>query len=424
MARNLFFACNRHNPCPCCGNTKYRCKSRITTFDLPGGEEKIDMQYFCMSYRGDLPGYKYCGETHNLLWGKYITQELSAELSAIWSESNHQSSNNHQRQKVIAKSPVHLRRTKILKNTASHREASPLGHMPAGDRWSKLILVRQIEQVNYQNLLSIEERDIEISKLLQQLKLKAKHKQALYQRGFSDRHQVYYQFKSLDYKQKLTNKVSPCLAGISPDGLSLVNKYSGLLIPIRNERQQYLGWQTRLDFDANLRYLWAKSAEFSVHLKEHEEIPLGFYLPIDKIKSRYIGIVEGVGFKAIHTANKFKQVVIGASGGMFASSPQQLKVYLDRASLLTNSNRVLFYADAGAVLNRLVLIQYQKAATLIISYGYELKVAWWGQITKSQGDIDEYDRGFEIISLEEFFAIAKKFVKPSKNKYINHATNN
>lgn len=392
MARNPFFACNRHNPCPCCGNTKYRCKSKITTFDLPGGEEKIDMQYFCMNYRGDLPGYKYCGETYNLLWGKYITRELSAELSAIWSEFLHQSSNNHQHQKVIAK--------------------------------SKLILVRQSEQVNYQNLLPIEERDLEISKLLQQLKLKAKHKQALYQRGFSDRHQVYYQFKSLDYKQKLTNKVSPCLAGISPDGLSLANNYSGLLIPIRNGRQQYLGWQTRLDFDANLRYLWAKSPEFSVHLKEHEEIPLGFYLPIDEIKSSYIGIVEGVGFKAIHTANKFKQVVIGASGGMFASSPQQLKVYLDRASLLTSSNRIVLYPDAGAVLNRLVLIQYQKAATLIISYGYELKVAWWGQITKSQGDIDEYDRGFEIISLEEFFAIAKKFVKPSENKYINHATNN
>ncbi len=345
-----------------------------------------------MSYRGDLPGYKYCGETHNLLWGKYITQELSAELSAIWSEFLHQSSNNHQRQKVIAK--------------------------------AKPRLVRQIEQANYQNLLSIEERDLEISKLLQQLKLKPRHIQTLYQRGFSDRHQVYYQFKSLDYKQKLTNKVSPCLAGISPDGLSLVNKYSGLLIPICNEQQQYLGWQTRLDFANNLRYLWAKSPEFSIHLKEHEEIPLGFYLPIDKIKSRYIGIVEGVGFKAIHTANKFKQVVIGASGGMFASSPQQLKVYLDRASLLTNSNRVVLYPDAGAVLNRLILIQYQKAASLIISYGYELEFAWWGQITKSQGDIDEYDRGFEIISLEEFFAIAKKFVKPSKNKYINHAANN
>jgi hypothetical protein len=392
MARNPFFACNRHNPCPCCGNTKYRCKSKITTFDLPGGEEKIDMQYFCMNYRGDLPGYKYCGETHNLLWGKYISQELSAELSAIWSEFLHQSSNNHQRQKVIAK--------------------------------SKPRLVRQIEQVNYQNLLSIEERDLEISKLLQQLKLKPRHIQTLYQRGFSDRHQVYYQFKSLDYKQKLTNKVSPCLAGISPDGLSLANNYSGLLIPICNEQQQYLGWQTRLDFATNLRYLWAKSPEFSVHLKEHEEIPLGFYLPIDEIKSSYIGIVEGVGFKAIHTANKFKQVVIGASGGMFASSPKQLKIYLDRASLLTSSNRVLLYPDAEAVLNRLVLIQYQKAAALIIDYGYELKVAWWGQITKSQGDIDEYDREFEIISLEEFFAIAKKFVKPSKNKYINHATNN
>jgi hypothetical protein len=109
---------------------------------------------------------------------------------------------------------------------------------------------------------------------------------------------------------------------------------------------------------------------------------------------------------------------------MFASSPKQLKIYLDRASLLTSSNRVLLYPDAEAVLNRLVLIQYQKAAALIIDYGYELKVAWWGQITKSQGDIDEYDREFEIISLEEFFAIAKKFVKPSKNKYINHATNN
>lgn len=382
---NPFRSTRRGSPCPICGDITHRCRNKATEFDLPEFRVREDIQYFCINYRNDIAGYKYSGETKDARWGKYITLELSEELSAIWSAY-------------------------VRQNFATANNTKP-----------KLKLERQKERIveflttksNYQHLLKIPPRDREIRKLLCQLKLKPEHRRALQQRGVTQSQIERYQFKSISYLQRLETTVSNRLAGIAPGGLALSTKYTGLLIPIQDYQGRYLGWQTRLDYNKDTRYVWPTDEHSSAHLAEYGELPLAFFLPLENINSNYIGIVEGLGFKGIHTANRFRQVVLGASGGQFASSPQQLREYLNRASTLTQKKLVLLYPDGGAVLNRLVLIQYQRTASLIVKQGYEIKVAWWGQITKARGDIDEYSGGFDLISIREFFQIAKKFVKYS-----------
>lgn len=182
------------------------------------------------------------------------------------------------------------------------------------------------------------------------------------------------------------------------------------MIPIRNPFGQYLGWQVRLDFTEESCYVWATGAS-TVHLPDSGELPLGFFLPQNGVKSNYIGLVEGLGFKGILTSDRYRQVILGASGGQFASSPQQFAQYLQAASELTQRKILLLYPDAGVVLNSQILNQYKRTATLAGKQGYQLKVAWWGQITKACPDIDEHQHGFSIISLSEFWAIATKFIK-------------
>ena len=50
-----------------------------------------------------------------------------------------------------------------------------------------------------------------------------------------------------------------------------------------------------------------------------------------------------------------------------------------------------FYPDAGAVRNRHVMRQYRATWKLLKQWGYSVQVAWWGQETKADADIDELD---------------------------------
>lgn len=383
---NPFRPANKTNPCPVCGDTTRRCRRKLTRFDLPGGQTIEAEQFFCVSCRDDLPGFKYSGETDGYRWGKYITQELSEELSLIWSDYTRQHPQNAKSRKLK------------LKPKKSSRY--PVTRVP--------------ELVSYKHLLGAEHRDREIRKLLAQLSLKPKHIWALSRRGLSQLQIERCCCRSVTNFQSIAKPVNDRLAGIAPGGMSLNSNYAGLLIPIRNPLGQYIGWQVRLDFTKNSCYVWASGETTSVHLPDSGELPLGFFLPQHQAKSNYIGLVEGLGFKGIVTSDRYSQVILGASGGQFASSPQQFKQYLQAASKLTQRKILLLYPDAGSILNRLILIQYWHTVALATEYGYQVKVAWWGQITKGCSDVDEHHFGFNIISPNEFWAIAKKFIKYRK----------
>lgn len=379
---NPFRPSRRSNPCAICGGTKPKCKTKITRFDLPSGYLEA-AQYYCMGLRGQVTGFKYTGETEDSRWSKYIDEATSNALSQAWKR-------NYRPTIPKARKFSYLRKPKV-----------------------------------YSHLLPIAERDREIKRLLSQLTLSSKHHKDLVARGLDDTSIARSQYKSLTYRQPLTAKISDRLAGVAPGGMHLNNRYTGILIPIVDCQNRYLGWQCRLDnryedlFES--KYLWPNSGKYSAHLQEYEELPLCYGKPAGEIESSYIGLTEGVGFKTRICAEKMQQIVIGASGGNFVSSPQLLKVYLAEASKITEKKKILLYPDAGAVCNWHVIIQYHKVFTWLNAAKYQVRFAWWSQITKTEPDIDEYHGLFDIITPHQFFTIAQKYLKYQKIQ--NYAIN-
>jgi hypothetical protein len=89
----------------------------------------------------------------------------------------------------------------------------------------------------------------------------------------------------------------------------------------------------------------------------------------------YIGIAEGI-LKPWIISQLRKQIVIGAAGGQFASSPKTFKRYLEAASTqLGGCKNVLLWADAGAIANKNVMRQYRRTYELATRWGYTLRVA-------------------------------------------------
>ncbi len=169
-------------------------------------------------------------------------------------------------------------------------------------------------------------------------------------------------------------------------GGSLLNPASGILCPIPNHKGQFVGFQLRLDNPKDgCRYLWAAGEKTrdnrpTSHLR-NGELPLSIDFPTSTKNNDTVGLAESVAFKPHIASIRLNIPFIGASGGHFASSPQTLKTYLEHLG----RNRVILYPDAGAILNDSVLPAYYRTIALVESWGYEVKVAWWGQVEKAEG---------------------------------------
>jgi len=70
---------------------------------------------------------------------------------------------------------------------------------------------------------------------------------------------------------------------------------------------------------------------------------------------------------------------IGASGGNFDGSKEQLRQYLEALAMELGTRRVVLYPDAGAVLNRHMMLNYRQAWELFREWGFSIAIAWWGQ---------------------------------------------
>lgn len=348
-------------------------------------------QIFCMNLREDTNTHKFTGETSNRLWGKYISHELSEELSNEWKL-------NKDKKNTRIKASIRNLYQDKLKAKAKQEESKQLA-------WQKV-------------LLSVEEKNREIRRVINCLTLSDRDFNSLLKRGLT-REQIFdYQYKSVQIEQPLAEPVNENLAGVAPGGMNLNNKFSGLLIPISNEQGQYLGWQYRLNTTLKNKYLWAKSEsettdyDITSHLKETLELPLAYCVPeSESLDSEYIGLAEGVGFKPQITANQYNQIVLGAAGGMFASSPKNFERYLNAASSRTGAEKVIIYPDAGAVKNSSVLRQYNNSVEFLHQKGYKAYFAWWGQIDKEGNqDIDEGEKkDFALVDSASFFALGKQY---------------
>jgi hypothetical protein len=250
--------------------------------------------------------------------------------------------------------------------------------------------------------LTNEERDKTIRALHRRLGLTQAHRRHLIEdRGFKPEQVERGLFFSVARGQDLSIPIDPRFPGATADGKGLCVSGNGIAIPVFNSDGLAIGYQVRLDEAENGRYRWGKSwgNGATSHL-QNGELPLMFAKP-DRVVREGIGLCESVGFKPLLTAQKFGHPVIGAAGGNFLSSPQQLEAYLEAAE----SKRVVLYPDAGAMGNPHVKRQYQRTINQIRDWGYEVAIAWWNQDEKSAPDPDELEsiEGVEFRPATDFF---------------------
>ena len=369
----------RGNPCEVCGNTSGKCR----TSEIDFGNKPATL-HLCMEYPddADTPEFKYLGQTKNSLWGKYVSVNDCTQKPCSEEEKER------------------WRREREIRNQ------------------QRLAL----EKRRHAESLTQEQRDHFIRKLLAQLSLSYAHKSHLKRdRGFTDEEIEAGHYRSVVKFQRLDQEVDPRLAGVSLDGRSLTHYASGILCPIPNPEGLFIGWQLRLDNPndgGKSRWSNSRSQKRPNGARAHlpnGELPLAFCRPLDSItKPDSIGLTEGVGFKPFRTAQLFEQIIIGASGGNFASSPETFKRYLAQASEELGCKSVItLYADAGAVSKHGVLSQYRRTHKLIQDWGYTLQIAWWGQIAENAPDSDELNpteiEAVRCISWEEFSTLAEQF---------------
>jgi hypothetical protein len=359
---------SRINPCPVCGDQSRRCRH------LPDSPNTI----LCMTATDAFSapvGWQFLKLTRDGLWGI-----VKRNLENINNASNTQ--------------------------WAQH--------------WRNLRIERlHQEKARHAASLSERDRDIQIQDILRQLPLSLHHREDLKRRGLNDGLIAAGKFKSVEQWQKLEREVSYHLAGVSLGGRSLITPQSGYLCPVWNPEGQMIGWQLRVDnpADDTPKYLWASSRTkkrpngATVHL-QNGELPLTFCTPVVQDNRPqnalcYIGLAEGI-LKPWIIAQLRNQITIGAAGGNFAGSPQTFKRYLTAATdSLDGTRDVLLWADAGAIANKNVMRQYRRTYELVTRWGYNLRVAWWGQLDKSCLDGDEYTGEFEILTWAQFESLSR-----------------
>ena len=348
-----FIPTKHANSCEICGDKTGKCRRK----------ESLRL---CMTHVDavDVPGFKYVGLSKGGQWGKWI--EDSAQ---VWTEEQQEQ----------------RRRDRDLRRKQQADEESR----------------RRSEA------LPAVERDRLYHNLLNQLSLHPEDKADLQRRGMTNEQIETADFKSVEQWQKLELEVNNRLPGVSLDGLSL-NTQPGYLCPIRNIDRLIVGCQVRKrSADSGNRYTWLSSKTEkrldgpSPHLP-NGELPLAVHQP-SAVKIASIGMTEGTGPKPFITSQRLGQVVIGAAGGQFASSPQTLRETLEKL----DAKIIDFYPDAGAVANSNVIRQYRATWELLQNWGYPIRVAWWNQASKNDPDIDELEtlHLIQFITLEQFFSL-------------------
>jgi DNA-directed RNA polymerase subunit M/transcription elongation factor TFIIS len=144
--------------------------------------------------------------------------------------------------------------------------------------------------------------------------------------------------------------------------------------------------------------------------KRHEtgQNPLTFHG--SRTNPTQIILVEGLVIKPILTAERYPDsLVIGASGGQFTASSQELL----RAIKRHPDAPVVWMADGGSVKDTGVMRRIKATHALLKFIGREMMIGWWGQIDKGGTDIDEIDPSTKIhlIALQKLETIQEAVFK-------------
>ena len=354
---NKLIRTTRNNPCPVCDNATGYCRTKND-----GGQEFV----LCMTNSDAklfdiIDGYK-CIKPASKSWATFTLDKNSQQLTEA------QLSERRERRAAEEKAIKEL----------------------------------------YLSGLSVDDRHAAYSQVVAQLSLHSNDRADLARRGLSDA--TIESFVSIAPWQALSQSVDPKTPAIA--GNKVRSPYAGYLVPAKDLQGRILGFQIRnreTGGDAP-KYLWLSTASRPANLR-NGELPLTF---ADGDRN-VVNFAEGI-LKPMVAAEKLGQSFIGAAGGNFASSPQQLESFLQTL----NPETVVLNPDGGAVANRQVMHQYRLLAELVESLGYSFSVRWWGQVEKADGDVDEISREqFEQaawISWAEFAAKALAEEKPAKTE--------
>jgi hypothetical protein len=161
---------------------------------------------------------------------------------------------------------------------------------------------------------------------------------------------------------------------------------------------QAIGYQIRLENVTDSKYRWAKGLTSS-HLPNGE-------LPITVIgndkESDRVWLSEGI-LKPFVAAHKHGINTLGAAGGYFSGAANQIK------NAIGPYKELIICPDAGDINNHHVMLRWEKQITFLESLGKSLLIAWWGQKTKDEDDIDEITGLDQVgfITPNQFLAMGK-----------------
>ncbi|MGI8933417.1 MAG: hypothetical protein ACR2FS_05025 [Phormidesmis sp.] len=258
------------------------------------------------------------------------------------------------------------------------------------------------EKAIYQAGLGIDDRHRAHSQLLGQLSLHPEDQADLERRGLSA--ETIESFRSIEPGQTLDLPINSKTPGVGFGGRKLLTRTAGYLVPALDTEGRILGFQIRNRTGENPKYPWLSVSGVAPANLQNGEMPITFARGGD---GSTLYFCEGI-LKPLVAAEKLGLNVIGASGGNFASSPEQLSQCI--SALLPET--LVLCPDAGSVENAHVMRSYTALNAELASQGRELKVLWWEQRSKAGGDIDEISReqfeSAQLITWAEFAAIAPR----------------
>jgi len=277
-----------------------------------------------------------------------------------------------------------------------------------------------ITKQKHEASLNLIERDQEYRKLIKQLPLTDRALSDLVRRGLNAEQIERMLFASVGQWHPLRHAMTTQLAGVIGKGNKLNVMADGYLVPIPNIDGLIVGSQYRVfePIDGN-KYPWLTSKTknnpdgATPHLP-NGELPMGVYRPQNLIKKGVVGLPEGY-LKPSIAANQLGHICLGMASGNFAACPQQFEQALKQIEAEQGIKPYLLLCpDAGAIQNPHVMTTYSNDYKLAKKLGYEMKVLWYGQTSKSKHqDIDELDNidGIKEISWYEFLGLQHKALK-------------
>ncbi|MBD2179343.1 hypothetical protein H6F42_20675 [Pseudanabaena sp. FACHB-1998] len=224
-------------------------------------------------------------------------------------------------------------------------------------------------------------------------------------------YQNYLQKLNLDSLDR-ADLVSRGLSDAEIKRLGAKSTNSGYILPIRNPLGQILGFQIRLRGASSGRYRWHKPFGISAQ-QQNGELPLAFHGDI-QVDCQRVVLVEGTGVKPYLAAKLRGCVAIGASGGQFVASKETLQTYFDAIGAKPELTRLEYAIDAGDIANPSVMRRHEKNLDFLSELDFAVDVLWWGQVAKTDDDIDELssDAAIQLLTVEQFFQIASYQPKP------------